>query len=243
MALPKIDAPVYELTLPLSKKKIRFRPFLVKEQRNLLMAMESDDKETIEKNIRQVLHNCTITENVDIDSLPIVDVEYYFINLRARSVGEVVENKYKCENVVNEVTCGNLMSVSVNLLDINIDKADISDDLIQLTDQLSIKLSYPKFSIVERASLFESSADMAFDMVIESIEYIYDKSDEQFHYAKEAETGELVEFIESLNQEQFSKIETFFENLPKLNKKIEIKCSKCGFDHSISAEGLESFFV
>ena len=96
MALPKIDSPIYELTLPLSKKLIRFRPFLVKEQRNLMMAMESDDKDTIEKNIKQVLHNCTLTEGIDIDSMPILDVEYYFIQLRARSVGEVVENKYKC---------------------------------------------------------------------------------------------------------------------------------------------------
>ena len=95
MALPKIDTPIYELTLPLSKKNIRFRPFLVKEQRNLMMAMESDDKDTIQKNIKQVLHNCTLTENVDIDSLPILDIEYYFIQLRARSVGEVVENKYR----------------------------------------------------------------------------------------------------------------------------------------------------
>ena len=82
MALPKIDTPVYDLELPLSKKKIRFRPFLVKEQRNLLMAMESDDKETIERNIRQVLHNCTLTEGLDIDRLPIIDVEFYFLNLR-----------------------------------------------------------------------------------------------------------------------------------------------------------------
>ena len=86
MALPKIDTPIYDLQLPLSKKQIRFRPFLVKEQKNLLMAMEADDKETIERNIRQVLTNCTLTENIDIDSLPVTDIEYYFINLRARSV-------------------------------------------------------------------------------------------------------------------------------------------------------------
>ena len=98
MALPKIDSPVYDIQLPLSKKQIRFRPFLVKEQKNLLMAMEADDADTIERNIRQVLTNCTITPNIDVDKLPVVDVEYYFLNLRARSVGEVVESDYICNN-------------------------------------------------------------------------------------------------------------------------------------------------
>ena len=121
MALPKIDTPVYELDLPLSKKHIRFRPFLVKEQKNLMMAMEADDKETIERNIRQVLTNCTLSDNFDVDRLPVIDVEYYFINLRARSVGEIVENKYICTNEVDGVQCSNKMETKFNLLDITVD--------------------------------------------------------------------------------------------------------------------------
>lgn len=240
MALPKLDAPVYELELPLSKKQIRFRPFLVKEQRNLMMAMESEDKETIESNIKQVLHNCTLTENIEINKLPILDVEYYFIHLRARSVGEVVDNKYRCENVVNDVICNNLMDVKVNLLDIKIDKDDNIKDEIQINSQISIKLKYPEFSIMEKATKFESSTDLAFQMIIDSIEYIFDG--QQFHYARESTEAELIEFVESLNREQFAKIEEFFDNLPKLNKKIEITCSKCSFEHTIEVEGLESFF-
>lgn len=240
MALPKLDAPVYELELPLSKKQIRFRPFLVKEQRNLMMAMESEDKETIESNIKQVLHNCTLTENIEINKLPILDVEYYFIHLRARSVGEVVDNKYRCENVVNDVICNNLMDVKVNLLDIKIDKDENIKDEIQINSQISIKLKYPEFSIMEKATKFESSTDLAFQMIIDSIEYIFDG--QQFHYARESTEAELIEFVESLNREQFAKIEEFFDNLPKLNKKIEITCSKCSFEHTIEVEGLESFF-
>jgi hypothetical protein len=240
MALPKLDAPVYQLELPLSKKQIKFRPFLVKEQRNLMMAMESEDKETIESNIKQVLHNCTLTENIDINKLPILDVEYYFIHLRARSVGEVVDNKYRCENVVGDTTCNNLMDVKVNLLDIKIDKDENIKDEIQINSQISIKLKYPEFSIMEKATKFESSTDLAFQMIIDSIEYIYDG--QQFHYAKESTEAELIEFVESLNREQFAKMEEFFDNLPKLNKKLEIKCGKCGFDHTIEVEGLESFF-
>jgi hypothetical protein len=241
MALPRIDTPIYEIDLPLSKKHIRFRPFLVKEQRNLLMAMESDDKETVEKNIKQVLHNCTLTENIVIESLPIIDVEYYFLNLRARSVGEIVDNNYRCENEVDNVICNNSMNVKFNILDIKVEMNESVKDIIQLTDSISIKLKYPEFSIIEMSSKFDNSTDMAFNMVVQSIEYIYDG--QQFHYAKEADPGELIEFIESLNQEQFKKIEEFFENLPTLNKKIDVKCKKCGFEHVIYAEGLESFFV
>jgi hypothetical protein len=136
MALPKIDTPVYELDLPLSKKHIRFRPFLVKEQKNLMMALEADDKETIERNIKQVLTNCTITEDVDIDKLPVIDVEYYFINLRARSIGEMVENDYICTNEVNGEQCGGKMKGVLNLLEIRIDIDPNQKDVIQITDKI-----------------------------------------------------------------------------------------------------------
>jgi hypothetical protein len=238
MALPKIDAPVYELDLPLSKKHIRFRPFLVKEQRNLMMALESDDKGNIEKNVRQVLHNCTLTEGIEIDDLPILDVEYYFLQLRARSVGEVVENKYKCENLVDEKPCGNLMESNLNLLDIKVNMPENQSDVIQLNDKLSIKLKYPEFSIL--SADISSATDLAFSMIVNSIEYIFDG--EQYYYAKESSPEELTEFVESLNQQQFSKIEDFFSNLPTLNKNIQIDCNKCGFHHTIEVEGLESFF-
>lgn len=240
MALPKIDVPVYELDLPLSKKHIRFRPFLVKEQKNLLMAMESGDKQSIEQNVKQVLNNCTVTEGVDIEKLPVLDVEFYFLNLRARSVGEVVENKYRCDNKVDDKVCGNIMETSLNLLDIKVDNLVEGKDIIQLTDDVSIKLKYPEFSILNKLSKLESVSDVAFKMIAESIEYIFDG--EQFYYAKETTTEELIEFIENLNQTQFAKIEDFFANLPKIEKKIEMKCSRCGFEHKLDVEGLESFF-
>jgi hypothetical protein len=240
MALPKIDSPIYELTLPMSKKQVRFRPFLVKEQRNLMMAMESNDKSTIEKNIKQVLHNCTLTENIEIDNLPIIDIEYYFIQLRARSVGEVVDNKYRCENPVDGTPCGNLMEVKMNLLEIEITDSGKDNSEIQITDKIMIKLSYPKFSALDTVKDTESPSDMAFEMILNSIEHIFDG--EQFYYANETSKEELTEFIESLNQEQFSRIEEFFDNLPTLNKKVEIDCKKCGFHHTIEVEGLENFF-
>jgi hypothetical protein len=240
MSLPKIDAPVYEVDLPLSKKHIRFRPFLVKEQRNLMMAMESDDKETIEKNVRQVLHNCTLTDGIDVDTLPITDIEYYFIQLRARSVGEVVENKYRCENIVDDKVCNTSMELKLNLLDIKVQINENNKDIIQLTEQISIKLKYPQFSLIEKTANLDNPTDMAFEMIVDSIEYIFDG--QQYYYAKESDPKELMEFVESLNQEQFAKIENFFENLPKLNKSVNLTCNKCGFKHLIDVEGLESFF-
>lgn len=240
MALPKIDTPVYDLELPLSKKHIRFRPFLVKEQKNLMMAMEADDKETIERNIRQVLTNCTITDNINIDKLPVIDIEYYFINLRARSVGEIVENKYICTNEVDGKQCGNKIETKFNLLDIKVEVDPDAQDVIKLTENVSIKLKYPEFSLVEKLKKKESAVDIAFEVVVDSIDWIYDG--QQYYHANETSKEELLQFIESLNQEQFSKLEDFFNKLPKMNQKVQMKCSKCGFDHTFSMEGLESFF-
>ena len=240
MALPKIDSPVYDLELPLSKKQIRFRPFLVKEQKNLMMAMEADDKETIERNIKQVLTNCTLTEGIVIDKLPVIDVEFYFIQLRARSVGEIVENRYICTNEIEGTQCGHKMDAKFNLLDISVDIDPEAKDIIKINESISIKLKYPEFSLVEKLKKKENAVDIAFEVVIDSIEYIFDG--EQYHYAAEVTRKELTDFVESLNQEQFGRLEEFFNNLPKLNKKIDLKCGKCGFDHAISMEGLESFF-
>ena len=240
MALPKIDTPVYDLELPLSKKQIRFRPFLVKEQKNLMMAMEADDKETIERNIKQVLTNCTLTDGVVIDNLPVIDVEFYFIQLRARSVGEIVENRYICTNEIEGTKCGHKMDAKFNLLEISVDIDPEAKDVIKINESISIKLKYPEFSLVEKLKKKENAVDIAFEVVMDSIEYIFDG--EQYHYASEVTRKELTDFIESLNQEQFGRLEEFFNNLPKLNKKIDLKCGKCGFDHAISMEGLESFF-
>ena len=252
MALPKIDTPTYEIDLPVSKKKIKYRPFLVKEQRNLLMAMETSESGSVHGAIRDILHNCTLTENIDIDRLPIIDIEYYFINLRAKSVGEVIESKYRCNNIVDgmpdetgvpmtQKECGNTMEHNINLLDIKVEmNEDVSPD-IQLTDKLSIRMKYPEFGIVKDSIDMQDETEIKFNMLARSIEHIYDG--EQFYYANETPIQEMVEFVENLNQSQFEKIENFFNNLPKLKEKLEMTCSKCNFHHVINVEGLESFFV
>lgn len=240
MALPKLDIPSYEIELPISKKKIKFRPFLVKEQRNLLMALESNETSTVQQNIRDILTNCTLTENVDIDRLPIIDIEYYFIHLRAKSVGEIVEARYRCNNIVGDKECGNIMETNINLQEIRVTQDKPVEPEIKITPKITIKLKYPEFGIVKDSLKYDDINEVTFSMIANSIEYIYDG--EQFYYAHESTPEELLQFVESLNAEQFKKIEEFFENLPKLKENVDITCSKCGFHHTIEVEGLESFF-
>lgn len=240
MALPKLDIPSYEIELPISQKKIKFRPFLVKEQRNLLMALESNETSTVQQNIRDILTNCTLTENVNIDRLPIIDIEYYFIHLRAKSVGEVVEARYRCNNVVNDKECGNVMETNINLQEIRVTQDKPVEPEIKITPKITIKLKYPEFGIVKDSLKYDDINQVTFSMIANSIEYIYDG--EQFYYAHESSPEELLQFVESLNAEQFKKIEEFFENLPKLKENVKLTCSKCGFHHTIEVEGLESFF-
>jgi hypothetical protein len=188
MPLPKIDTPIYELDLPLSGKHIRFRPFLVKEQKNLLMALEADDAETINNNIRQVLNNCLLSEEIDIDKLPIVDIEYYFLNLRARSVSEVVDVKYRCNNEIPSddglKECNNIMEAHINVLDIKVDKGNDTADIIKLTDKIAVKMTYPTFHSIKRLAESSDINEIAFDLIVDSIEVVYDG--QQSFYAKDS---------------------------------------------------------
>ena len=231
--------------LPLSKKEISFRPFLVKEQKMLLLGMESEDKEDIERNIRQVLNNCTQTPGINIEELPILDMELYFIHLRARSVGEIVENKYRCENVISPEgspteVCGGSMPVSINLLDIKPNMENVQNNVIKITDSISVTMRYPRYGASQKASKQEKVSDMAFDVIVDSIESVWDG--EKMVYSSEVTREDLVEFIESLNKQQFASVEGFFDTLPILNKKITTTCGKCGFNHTIEVEGLQNFF-
>lgn len=241
MALPKLEVPTYELELPLSKKYIKFRPYLVKEQKSLMMAMESSDAKTIQHNVREILNVCTLNKDVDIDELPIIDIEYYFLQLRAKSVGEVADSKYRCNNEVEDVVCGNIMEAKIDLTQIMPVQEEYVDPEIQLNDKIMIKMKYPPFKLISDSIEMDDITEVTFHMIANSIEHIYDG--EQFHYARDQTTEELVDFIEQLSQEQFEKLEKFFNSVPKLKKDLDITCSKCGFEHHLHVEGLESFFA
>ena len=235
--LPKIDVPSYDIVLPVSKTKVTFRPFLVKEQKILLMAMESEESDFIESNIKQILRNCSLTE-LNIDDLPLVDIEYYFLNLRAKSVGEEIETKYKCENVVNEKPCGNIMDVKYNVLEVDV-KIPEGDSIIKLAEDIGIKMKYPSFAVLNKLKSQES-ASVAFELIAECIEYVYDK--DNLYYTNEIPKEELEAFLDQMTTEQFKDVQKFIEELPRIEKTIDIKCSKCGFEHKIVSKELTDFF-
>jgi hypothetical protein len=143
--------------------------------------------------------------------------------------------------VVDDVECGNIMEKEVDLTQIQVQMNEDVSAEIKLTSNISIKLKYPEFGIVKDSLQYENINDVTFHMIAQSIEYIYDG--EQFYYGHEAQPNEMLEFVEGMNQEQFAKVENFFNNLPKLKETLDITCSKCGFQHKIDVEGLESFFV
>lgn len=239
MTLPKIDTPVFELTLPLTKQRVQYRPFLVKEQKILLLAIDSKDSKFSSDNIKQILKNCCLSD-INIDKLPIVDIEYFFIGLRAKSVGEIIETIYRCQNRLEDDTiCSNPMPVSYNLLDIKVDEHEVNDK-IELTPTIGVKMKYPTYGTIEKIDTDKDPASIAFDFMLKCIDFIYDE--DNVYYAKETSREELEEFFDSLNIEQFNKIQKFFESIPKLQKVIDITCSKCGFEHKIVIEGLENFF-
>jgi hypothetical protein len=243
--LPKIDTPLYEITLPLSKQKIKFRPFLVKEEKILLMAMESEEEEAVILAIKQIVNNCCI-DDINVDDLPILDLEYMFFQLRARSVGETIDLQYKCNNDINEGgeerKCNHLVKLSFNALEVEPELNVKESNKIELTPKLGLVLKYPTFGSVDE--LIEnqkiSATELIIKTIVTSIDYIYD--DENIYYAKDNTNEELLDFVDSLSREQFSQIQNFFENIPKLKKKLDFKCGKCGYSDTIEVEGIQSFF-
>lgn len=243
--LPKINVPIYEITLPLTNQHVRFRPFLVKEEKILLMAMETEEADSILLAIKQILTNCCL-DDLDVDELPITDIEFLFLNLRARSVNEIVELPYRCNNKViadgEEKECGNIVKIEMNLLEIQPKAHKEKIDKIELEENLGILIKYPSFKMVEHAQKQEGSeVDKLMDILIACIDGVY--TEETIFYSKDIPKKELLEFVESLTREQFNKIQEFFETMPKIKKDVDFKCSKCGYHETIAIEGLQNFFV
>jgi rubrerythrin len=243
MKLPKIDVPIFTIELPLSKQKLRYRPFLVKEEKILLMAMESQDEKSIMDSIKQVVNNCCLDEIV-VDDLPVLDIEYFFLNLRARSINEIVDLQYKCNNVINsganEEKCNNLVKIQVNLLDIKPEINPNHKNKIEITDKLGMVMRYPNMKMMENIE-GSSEVEKIIKVISNCIDYIYDE--ENVYYRKDIEEKDLLEFIENMTKEKFEKVQEFFETIPKIKKEVNFKCNKCGYQEKIDVEGIQSFFV
>ena len=242
--LPKIDVPIYTVNLISTGKPIRFRPFTVKEEKLFLMAVESNDSESSINTIKQVLNNCVIDE-INLESLPIFDLEYLFIHLRAKSIGEEVKLRYRCNNQVQKEdkidSCGNLVEMNFNLLEIQPTKNEQHTNKIELENNLGMVFKYPSFETLQKYKNDSNEIEMILKMIIDCIDYIYDA--EQIYYAKDSTEEELREFIESLQTKQLEKVKTFFDTMPKLQKKLNFKCNKCNYEEEINLEGIQNFFV
>ena len=243
--LPKIDVPIYNVKLLSTGKSLRFRPFTVKEEKLFLMANENEDLNSVVDTIKQILNNCILDE-FDIDSLPLFDIEHLFLNIRARSIGEVVNLKYKCNNdVLDEETkeekkCNNVVQIDLNVLDIQPEKQEGHTTKIEITEKLGIIMKYPNFETLKKFKDV-SEADSIIKMAVNCIDYVYDA--DKIYYAKDSQEEDLIEFIESMQSKDLEKIKTFFDTMPKVKKDVDFKCNKCGHEEKIEVEGIQNFFV
>jgi hypothetical protein len=242
--LPKLDTPIYNIELPLSKKKLRYRSFLVKEEKILLMAMESNDENIIVDSIKQVLNNCCLDE-IDVDELPVIDLEYFFLRLRAKSVNEISELQYKCNNKIKddagtEKTCGNLVRFDLNLLEVEPEIDPKHTNKIELSNKMGIVMKYPNVKLTLNVDE-GSEIEKIMNIIVKCIDFIYDE--DNIYYSKDISKEELMEFVESMNKNQFEKLQNFFNTLPKMKKILNFHCGKCNHKENIVIEGLQNFFV
>ena len=242
--LPKIDTPIYEVKLISNNKVVQFRPFLVKEQKLFLMNTENDDVEATIKVIRQVLKNCVLTD-IDIDALPVFDLEYLFMHLRARSVSEVVNLKYRCNNIIKDEKdedkdCGSVNDISFSVLEVQPTINEAHTKKFQLTDKVGIIMKYPTFEMMQKSVGKEDTA-IIMDLIYNSIEQVYDE--DTVYHMKDSTRDEIIEFVDNLQQKDLENIRKFFDTMPKIQKKIDYKCKKCGYQENITLEGMQSFFA
>jgi len=242
--LPKIDVPIYDLKLLSTGKKIRFRPFTVKEEKLFLMAAEAGDLKSITDTVKQVINNCVLDE-LDIDELPLFDIEQIFLQLRSKSIGELVNLKYRCNNLIKgeseeEKKCNTVVEIDVNINDIIPEFEKTDKNKIEITENLGVVMKYPNFKLFESLDS-EDETESILNTIIGCIDYIYDK--ETLYYAKDSTKEELSEFVESLQTKDLQKFKEFFDTTPKLRKNINFKCPKCSYEEDVLVEGIESFFV
>ena len=236
MPLPTIVTPSYELNLPSSGKKIKYRPFLVKEEKILILAIESGSIKDISRAIKDVLKSCILTKGVKIDELPTFDIEYLFLNISSRSIGESIDLVITCpddnETKVNKQIYIDEIEVKTN--------EDHNPD-IKLDDTYTMRLKYPSLDqFIDENFNFDEAKDNSFDIISSCIEMVY--SDEEAWEAKDCTKKELLEFVERLNSSQFKEVEKFFDTMPKISHDIEVENPNTKVKSTVKLEGLASFF-
>ena len=238
MPLPKISTPTYELEIPSTKKKIRYRPFLVKEEKILIIAMESQSDTEIANAVKDVLSTCILTRGVKVDTLSTFDIEYLFLNIRGKSVGEDVEVMVTCPDD-NKTK----VPIRVNLDDIKIITSDDHKKDIKLDDQIMMRMKYPSINQFIKSNFTTSDIkpEDTFDLIISCIEQVY--NEEESWSTSDCTKEEMNDFLDQLNSNQFKEIEKFFETMPKLSHTLKVKNPKTNVENSIKLAGLSAFFA
>ena len=239
MPLPKIATPTYELELPSTEETIKFRPFLVKEEKLLVLALESEDTKQITTAIKNVIKNCILTKGVKVETLPTFDIEYLFLNIRGKSVGEVLDVNIICPDD-GETEVG----VKIDLDEIKVKKNDDHKRQIKLDDSIMMEMKYPSLEqfVKNNFDLNDKNAmDQSFELIASCVDKIY--SEDEVWAAADCTKKEMTEFLEQMNSSQFKEIESFFETMPKLSHTIKVKNPKTKKENEIVLEGLASFFA
>lgn len=238
MPLPKIEHPIHEVYLKSLDRKIKFRPFLVKEEKLLLISKEAEDSTDAKNAIKQILQNCCL-EEIDIDKLPLFDIEMFFVHLRIKSIGESSKLSFTCQNVVDDAECGYVTDYTLDLGKVDYQIPEGHRNVVKLSDTVGIKLKYPTMSIVSED--VDSVYSAALKIITDNIECIYDA--DSVYKRSDISDDELKVFLEELTVDQIDEIRNFFRTSPKVVLEDTISCTKCGFLHKVHAEDLYSFFI
>ena len=238
MPLPKISTPTYEMVLPSSNKKIKYRPFLVKEEKVLILAMESQDTATVANAVKDVLKNCILSRGIKVEKLSTFDIEYLFLNIRGKSVGEAIEVMVTCPDDGKTQ-----VPTSINIDEIKVIIDDDHQRDIKLDDTYSLRMRYPSLDEFVKnnfATASDISVDDTFDLIASCVDQVY--SEEESWAAADCTKKELSQFVESLNSNQFKEVEKFFDTMPKLSHTVKVINPNTKKENEVVLEGLQNFF-
>jgi hypothetical protein len=237
MALPKINTPTYELEVPSTNEKIKYRPFLVKEEKILLIALESNENKQIIQAVKEIVAMCTF-DKIDLGNMPMFDVEYIFLQIRSKSVGETSNLKLLCKDDGETYA-----DVKINLGDIQVSVDEEHTNKIELTDEMGMIMTYPTIDSFMNTGISEISSSNMLEVIATCILQIYDKKGEEVFDAKDQTKEELNDFIGQLNTKQFQEVQKFFDTMPKLQHTVTVKNPKTKVESEVVLNGLNDFFV
>lgn len=237
MALPVINTPTYDVIVPSTGEKVKYRPFLVREEKALLIAQQGEETDVMINTLKDIIKSCTLGK-LDPEDLAIFDLEYLFTQIRSKSVGELVELVFRCKHCSDPKA---KVNVEIDISKIDVIRSDNHSKKIQLTDDIGVVMKYPSIDsmkILDDTTL--SEVDQIFKIICQSVDYIY--SGDEVFYSKEQSPEDIEDFVNNLTQSQFEQVKQFFDTMPKLIKEVEYDCPVCKQHNSVKLEGIQNFF-